>query len=109
MRRKKGVPSWLLIALGGMIAAYASFINERLNNSPAMKVFMYIGIAIAAFGVLKIIIAWWKNKGHITEEKIAQKIAGMPLPTPRIILCPRCKAKNYNTSHYCHMCGMKLQ
>ncbi|MGM5480851.1 MAG: hypothetical protein ACQESE_00405 [Nanobdellota archaeon] len=29
--------------------------------------------------------------------------------TPRIILCPQCQTKNYNTSNYCHMCGYQLK
>ncbi len=109
MKGRKGIPPWLLIMLGGIIATYASFINGRMDGSASMKVFIYVGLAIGVFGLGKIVFKWWKEKGKNSEEKVAEKLAGLPEKAPRIVFCSKCGAKNYNTSHFCHMCGLKLK
>ncbi len=109
MKPKKRVSPWLGIALGGMIAAYAGFINKHIGGSLGIQLFIYVGLLMIAIGTGRIIYKWWNERGKQEEEQIAEKIAHVPNDAPRIIYCPRCHAKNYSTSNYCHMCGMKLR
>jgi len=108
MRPKQQISPWLFIAMGSMVGAYALFINGRLGGSIAMKLFAYVGFGFALIGVGKIMFRWWKEKGSLGEERFAEKLAGVA-QSPQVILCPKCKAKNYNTSNFCHVCGMKLR
>ncbi len=52
------------------------FNNGRMGGSTAMKLFIYVGLAIGLFGLGKIVYRWWEEKGQSGEEKIMVTIDG---------------------------------
>ena len=95
-----------------------------------MQLFMVIGGIFIIIGVIKFFIQKEpKVKPLRDEENFARQVSGVgyidkkeekifknmpkgsqtPKNIPTIIYCKNCRAKNYNTSHFCHICGARLK
>ncbi|MFP4119377.1 MAG: zinc-ribbon domain-containing protein [Candidatus Woesearchaeota archaeon] len=129
MARRKPLPYWVFLLVGALISGYAWFIKRSVErvNAEAMQLFIYVGLGFLVLGLLKLLMKWLKN--YSTKEKqFAEQLGGVDEinrdeaallkkkqgrqqgqnAPPRVILCPKCRTKNYSTSNFCHMCGYRL-
>jgi len=103
---KYKLPGWLWLIFGLAISIFAQIVMSNQENPTAMQLFFYIGLVFIAIGVFKIIIKiMLKPKESKYEKKEALSEQNNKF---KVILCPNCKAKNYNSFNYCRNCGTKL-
>lgn len=106
----------ILIVLGLAIFIYALIIIFTVSgtNKNVMSVFAGIGGLFFLVGLIRLIINK-KNKESFSadETKLANQFTNVnPVVSSsqkKIILCSKCRSRNYSTSNFCHMCGMRLR
>lgn len=115
-RPKKPINPIVFIVLGLAIAFYALFITWTVHdtNKNIMYVFAAIGFLFFIVGLIKHLTS--KNEPSLKneEKQIANQFTRISVTKPSsgektIILCPKCRSRNYSTSNYCHMCGARLR
>lgn len=101
--------------VAGLLVTSISLVtlNQGTAASPeAMQLFAGIGGLFFLIGLAKFIAKKIKDISA-GEKELENKIAGINMQRPQakkvVISCPRCGAKNYSTSNFCHMCGLRLQ
>jgi len=118
----------ILIVLGLAISLYSLFITWTVpdTNKNIMYVFTAIGALFFIVGLIRHLKS--RNKSLVTEEReVATRLTNVSVTKSSvnklqtnsqtdsqrqqktIILCPKCRSRNYSTSNYCHMCGMRLR
>lgn len=129
MEGRRPIHYGIFLAVGVIMAGMSGFslMFSQGANHAAMQLFLGIGLLFLLMGVIKFII---KKVSQVSdnEEKFRKKLSGVgeinreerkmsrnakqknPPATPNnIISCPRCQARNYGSSNYCHMCGLRLK
>ncbi|MAG39106.1 hypothetical protein CMO90_03380 [Candidatus Woesearchaeota archaeon] len=92
------IPGFVYFILGIIISAYSKYIEEK-TKADFLTIFFYIGIFFIFIGIVKMIFAPSKTKKNFKHKK----------NYGHIMLCPRCKTKNYNYSRFCHICSYRLK
>ncbi|MBU0471014.1 MAG: hypothetical protein KKF89_01000 [Nanoarchaeota archaeon] len=93
---------WIVYLFAGILVAGYSKIGPG-NDEPFFNIFFYIGIAFIFWGFVKLIFSPSKKREKVLNYQQDKASAG------RNLVCPRCNAKNFNYSKFCHMCGFKLR
>lgn len=97
---------WLII---GIVVAAVSFV--MMQRGQKMTLFLYVGIAMAVFGLWRLYIDKGESK-ETTEErraKLAQQLPQGQTPLTQIPrVCGMCGTKNSPRANYCGFCGNKL-
>jgi len=117
-----GVGAFILIV--SLATMYSS------DNPALMQIFAIVGGIFLIIGIIKFFIQREPSfKPEKEEETFARRISGVsnidrkeerifkdikkdihsPNNIPTIIYCSNCRAKNYNTSRFCHICGQRLR
>ncbi|MBC8500716.1 MAG: hypothetical protein ISS25_00405 [Nanoarchaeota archaeon] len=92
------IPGFVYLLIGVVVAGYSQFAPN--SDMPFFNIFFYIGIVFIFWGVVKMIFSPSKRREKTLEHQ--EKTSG-------IIFCPRCNAKNFSYSRFCHMCKYKLR
>lgn len=115
-RPKTPINPIILIVLGLAISVYALFITWTVpeTNKDVMYVFASIGGLFFVVGLIKQLMIKKKTSLKDEEKQIANQFIRISATNPpagekTIILCGRCRSRNYSTSNYCHMCGARLK
>jgi len=129
MEGRRPIHYGIFLAVGLIIAGMSGFslMYSKESNQAAMQLFFGIGLLFLIIGIIKFIV---KKVSQVSdnEEKFKKELSGIneinreerkikreikqknPSASPNtIITCPRCNARNYNISNYCHMCGLRLK
>lgn len=115
----------------GLFILIVSFITMSSSDNPAiMQIFAVVGGIFVLIGIIRFFIQKEpKIKPKRDEENFARRVSGVsaidrreeeilrnlekdrnnPKNIPTIIYCNKCRAKNYNTSRFCHLCGERLR
>jgi hypothetical protein len=105
--------------VAGLLITVISLLTLRTTENPeAMQLFAGIGGLFLVIGIGKFFLRKIKDVGE-AEKGLENRIAGgmlnpTPAPQPKqtpkpIIVCSRCETRNYASSNYCHMCGLRLK
>jgi len=86
---------WFAYIIVGIIVSVYSHLVLKTTPSYAMRLFFYLGIVFFCIGIYK----WLRQRGAPAKSKASQSIA----------FCKTCGSKNYLTSHYCHICGARIE
>ncbi|MFH1589403.1 MAG: hypothetical protein ABIB43_02455 [archaeon] len=95
-----GIHGFFYLIIGIVLAAYYQFIDT--TGEPFFKIFFYIGVVFIFWGIVKLIFAPSSRRRAILRQ---QKKSGKSL---RFVYCPRCKARNFQQSRFCHICGYRI-
>lgn len=128
MQGRKPIHYGIFLGAGGLmvIVSGISLMLARDVNQAAMKLFLGIGGLFVLIGVIKLIV---KKISEVSdnEDKFEKKMSGVDeinreerklnkefkQSTTKanniIVSCPRCDTRNYSSSNYCHMCGLRLK
>lgn len=129
MEGRRPIHYGIFLAVGIIIASMSgvSLTVSNESNHAAMQLFFGIGLLFLLIGIIKFII---KKVSQVSdnEKEFRKDISGVreinheerimardakqintPVIPNKIIFCPRCNAKNYSSSNYCHMCGLRLK
>ena len=115
-RPKRPINPIVFIVLGLAISAYALFITWTVpdTNKDIMYVFAVIGGLFFMVGLIKHLTSRDKASLRNEEEAVSSQFARVSVTNPpvgekTVILCPKCRSRNYSTSNFCHMCGTRLR
>ncbi|MBN1175397.1 zinc ribbon domain-containing protein [Candidatus Woesearchaeota archaeon] len=115
-RPKRPINPIVFIVLGLAIALYALFITWTVpdTNKDLMYVFAAIGFLFFVVGLIKHLMSKDKPSLKKEEEQVANQFTNISVTNPpvgekTIILCSKCRSRNYSTSNFCHMCGARLR
>lgn len=121
------ISGWVFIILGAVMAAYSKTMEANGNDS--LILFFYAGLALVLYGVGKLAFKAFTKKEKKDEKSAAQKTQAdiarrraewqrkqqlvqqhrrQQMQQQAIIACPKCSARNWNTSKFCHQCGSPL-
>ena len=118
MVRRTPLHYGIFLVAGVLITLIALLTLRTTENPEAMQLFAGIGGLFILIGIVKLLIKKLSDveKG---EKQLENKMAGgmlepTPAPQPQrpgkeILTCARCQAKNYSSSNFCHMCGLRLR
>jgi len=126
MNGRKPLHHGIFLLVGFLISVTSKIVSKTSpENNASMKLFFWIGIIFLVIGLIKLLIKKipiWLSKetkleDHLAgidtinkeEQKLLKTTPSKNLEKQYIIQCPRCGTSNYNTSNYCHMCGMRLR
>ncbi len=105
--KKYKIPGTLWLIFGLAISIFSQIVKSKQDgNTAAMQLFFYIGLLFIVIGIFKIVIKLVLNPKK--ENYIDTNIPTESNEKFKIILCPKCKAKNYASFNYCRNCGTKL-
>ena len=100
------ISGWIWLILGAIVSGYSQIVMMKAKNN--MLLFFYVGLVFIGIGVAKILI-----KVILKNPKNRKKDLELPKESKsssyKIIFCPRCKSKNYDSFNYCQSCGYKLK
>ncbi len=82
-----------------ILGIIVSIVSDRVDQDGSMTLFFYLGIIFIIIGIAKLAIKFIMSPKKDYERK----------RTKKIILCPSCGEKHFETSNYCHKCGTKLE
>lgn len=113
----------VLIGIGLAVIIYSLFISFTVpdGNKDAMFVFTGIGFLFFIFGIFRHLKNNKKdpkkNSFQREEKELINQINNQNnynnynnnKNVQTVILCPKCRTKNYSTSNFCHMCGWRLR
>ncbi len=99
------IPGWAYAVVGAAIAIYAKYVSSK-KPSTIMGIFFWIGLALLAIGVFKLLLRFIAGKRRELrgEEKRPDE---RPAHTRDSLVCPRCNAKLNPQSRYCNWCGTR--
>ena len=79
------------IIIGAIVAAYSFFMGDE-----NLQLFVWLGLAFLAFGLLRLLIDSKKTKGHKAQPQIAKKF------------CTTCGSAVQDFQNFCHNCGQRI-
>ncbi|MBU0667032.1 MAG: zinc-ribbon domain-containing protein [Nanoarchaeota archaeon] len=117
------IPGVAYIIVGIIISVYSKLMVSKTGKDPFLDIFFYIGAFFVFVGVVKIIFARSKKEKPINKFDSLQSMPLKKQTTPKqttpikptqqtsqnVLFCPRCGAKHYSTSNFCHLCGSRLR
>lgn len=110
----------IYVIVGLLVSGFSSYV-ESVNPEAKLGLFFYTGIIIIAIGAFKIIKKFIMRDEEPKEKKAAvqvpqskaeiekQKILSHLKQERKIIPCPACGTRHYETSNFCHLCGASLK
>ncbi|MFH1650254.1 MAG: hypothetical protein ABIA93_06935 [Candidatus Woesearchaeota archaeon] len=103
------IPWWVYGLIGILVAAFAQVVKSTAN-APGMSLFIYVGILLILIAAFKLLKGRGASKSThketISKDKNTHaRVTG----THHVIVCSRCKARNYTTFNFCHGCGLRLR
>ena len=119
--QKTKIHGLVYLVIGIAMIAITLFVQSKVQGS-SIVFFIYVGIVFLIIGIYKLVTKYILGKEkneNITKELGLHKRKYMKellhnndytqnTGNKKIILCPNCSAKHYDTSNYCHKCGTKL-
>ena len=118
MVRRTPLHYGIFLVAGVLIVIVALLTLRTTENPEAMQLFAGIGGLFILIGVVKFLVKKMTDVKQ-GEKQLENRMAGgmlepTPAPKPKreakeILTCARCQAKNYSTSNFCHMCGLRLR
>lgn len=97
-----GINGIVFFILGVCIAGFAYFVNVKAET-PGMAFFMWLGIVMSFYGLVKFFIVGKFKKETINPEEKLNKI----MNKQNFKLCPRCGTKLPLRANFCYMCGAR--
>lgn len=108
----------LMVLVSGASLIFSSGVRQE-----AMQLFLGIGGLFLLIGIIKFIMnkvtTISENEARFekrvsgveeidkAEKKMQSQSQAQGVPT--VVVCSRCEARNYSSSNYCHMCGLRLK
>ncbi|MBI5393542.1 hypothetical protein HZA96_06760 [Candidatus Woesearchaeota archaeon] len=94
------ISGWIFIIIGAVVAITAYFI-------PHLRFFFYVGSAIAAYGLAKVIFNFIFKEDRTQQNSMNyEQLAAKELQESR---CRRCKNIVRRFDNFCSYCGMRLR
>lgn len=105
------ISGWAYVIVGVAVAIYSKFVEAR-RPGVALTIFFWIGVALIAVGVFRLVLAFiagekdkLRAKPDAPQGRRARNEAERPAYARDYIVCPRCNARLHPQSRYCNWCG----
>lgn len=91
------------LVVGGAVA----FISYRLNPEK-LVFFIWIGIAMACWGILKLVFTMFTGKSKKNTHHVPKPPKHIQKQNPALRYCHSCGTAVHAMSNFCHRCGQRL-
>lgn len=123
---KRPIPWQAYLIIGIFMSAYSKFVEVKNENS-SVAIFFYVGLGFILYGLGKVAFKKFANKESKAikqeQQRFQQTMQNQHNQNNRahhnqvhnnqnqktIIACPRCQARHYSSSNFCHKCGARLR
>lgn len=96
---------FIIVGIGISVASWM-----LMQNGQKMTLFIYTGVAMAVFGILRVYIDRGEGKAKKDRVKLEEQLNNYQqhhnADIPRI--CSICKTKNHSRANFCGNCGNRL-
>ena len=103
------VHGFFIVLAGGFVAFLSNYLNEQRGTTD-LAIFFYVGLAFAAFGLLKwfFVDARKRGKKVLRKKQHAHHHKQINNPSPQGSYCHGCGAAIHQGSNFCSQCGARL-